>query len=51
MRLWPGVRVLAATNKSLSQLVHDGQFREDLFYRIHVIHMKIPPLRERREDK
>lgn len=44
------VRVLAATNKSLSQLVHENKFREDLFYRIHVIHLKIPPLRERRED-
>ena len=44
------VRVVAATNKSLSQLVQDEKFREDLFYRIRVIHLRIPSLKERRED-
>ena len=44
------VRVLAATNRSLRDLIQLGQFREDLFYRINVIHIEVPPLRERRED-
>jgi len=44
------VRVLAATNKNLSQLVKQGKFREDLFYRIRVMHLKIPALTQRRED-
>ena len=44
------VRVVAATNKNLSDLVQQGIFRNDLFYRIRVIHLKLPALRDRRED-
>lgn len=43
-------RFMAATNKSLESLVRDNKFREDLFYRINVILIELPPLRERRED-
>ncbi len=44
------VRIIAATHQDLQKLVEEGRFREDLFHRLNVIHIDIPPLRERRED-
>jgi two-component system response regulator PilR (NtrC family) len=44
------VRIISATHKDLTELVESGEFRQDLFYRINVIELPLPPLRERRED-
>ena len=44
------VRVISATNRRLDELIADGKFRQDLFYRLSVVPIRVPPLRERRED-
>ncbi len=49
-RIRVDVRIIAASHRDLEQMMRDGKFREDLFYRVNVLMIKLPPLRERRED-
>ncbi len=44
------VRIIAATNKSLKRLVEEGKFREDIYFRLNVVHIQMPPLRDRKDD-
>ena len=44
------IRIISATNKNLREMVQQGKFRQDLFYRLHVIEINVPPLRERKQD-
>lgn len=46
----PDIRIIAATNRNVRKLLEEGKMREDFFYRIHIIPIQLPPLRERRED-
>jgi transcriptional regulator with GAF, ATPase, and Fis domain len=48
--IWVDARIVAATNKNLRRLIEQGTFREDLFYRLSVIHVTLPPLRERKDE-
>ena len=44
------IRVICATNKNIEQMVEEGTFREDLYYRLNIIPIELPPLRKRKED-
>ena len=49
-RVIVNIRVIAATHRNLKQLIKEGSFREDLFYRLNVVHISLPPLRDRKDD-